>query len=272
MKLNPAAFTGREKQMIPSYKSDLDFLLRDSIDDNFRGFSIHYQPQIDTRTGGLYGAEALARWRCGKYGEVSPADFIPILEENGKIVELGKWVFRKAAEQCRRWRRMLPDFRMSVNLSCRYLEQTDMSLFAQMTLARLGLPSESMILELTESWPMHNGQAKEKMVHDLQKTGMKLAMDDFGSGYSSLLSLQKFPFHLVKIDKDFVKSMTRNDEQASLVPSLTQLCHNIGRQVCLEGVETQEEFEAVRQLGIEVMQGFYFGHPVPPEEFERLYL
>lgn len=258
--------------MIISDKSDLDFLLRDSIDNNFRGFSIHYQPQIDTRTGGLYGAEALARWRCGKYGEVSPADFIPILEENGKIVELGKWVFRKAAEQCGRWRRMLPDFRMSVNLSCRYLEQTDMSLFAQMTLARLDLPSESMILELTESWPMHNGQTKEKTVLDLQKTGMKLAMDDFGSGYSSLLSLQKFPFHLVKIDKDFMKSATRKDGQAAFIPSLTQLCHSLGREVCLEGVETQEEYEAVRPLGIEVMQGFYFGCPVPAEEFERLYL
>lgn len=258
--------------MIISDRSDLDFLLRDSIDNNFRGFSIHYQPQIRTNSRTLYGAEALARWSCWKYGEVCPDEFIPLLEENGKIVALEKWIFREAANQCRKWRQMLPDFRMSVNFSCRYLEQTDMGLFAQTTLARLGLPSESMILELTESWPMHNGQAKEETVLGLQKTGMKLAMDDFGSGYSSLLSLQKFPFHLVKIDKDFVKSATRKDGQAAFVPSLTQLCHSLGRQVCLEGVETQEEYEAVRQLGIEVMQGFYFGRPVPPEEFEKLYL
>lgn len=258
--------------MLVTDRLEMDFLLRDSIENDFRGFSIRYQPQIRTASGALFGAEALVRWSCGKYGEVCPDEFIPLLEENGKIAALQKWVFREAAEQCAKWRRVRQDFRMSVNLSCRYLEQTDMSLFAQMTLVRLGIPPESMILELTESWPLHNGRAKEKTVHDLQKTGMKLAMDDFGSGYSSLLSLQKFPFHLIKIDKDFIKSTMRNDERTSLIPSLTQLCHNIGRQVCLEGVETQEEYEAVRQLGIEVMQGFYFGYPVPPEEFERLYL
>lgn len=258
--------------MLEADRLEMDFLLRDSVENNFRGFAVHYQPQIDAHTGALYGAEALARWSCGKYGKVGPADFIPILEENGRIVELGKWVFRVAAHQCSRWRRSRPEFRMSVNLSCRCLENTDMCQFAKNILKQMALPSDNMILELTESWPLHNGQGSEETVLNLQKTGMKLAMDDFGSGYSSLLSLQKFPFHLVKIDKDFVKSTTRNDEQASLVPSLTQLCHNIGRQVCLEGVETREEYEAVRHLGIEVMQGFFFGHPVPPEEFERLYL
>lgn len=258
--------------MIVSDKSDLDFLLRDSIENNFRGFSIHYQPQIRAASGVLFGAEALARWSCGKYGEVCPDEFIPLLEENGKIVALEKWIFREAAKQCSRWRQIQPDFRMSVNLSCRCLKNTDMCRFVQDTLKQLAIPSENMILELTESWPMHNGQENEETVLSLQKTGMKLAMDDFGSGYSSLLSLQKFPFHLVKIDKEFMKSATRNDEQAAFIPSLTQLCHNIGRQVCLEGVETKEEYEAVRPLGIEVMQGFYFGRPVPAEEFERLYL
>lgn len=257
--------------MTRSKSSDIDFLLRDSIDNNFRGFSVHYQPQIRTSFQTLYGAEALARWGCGKYGNVNPEEFIPLLEENGKIIALEKWIFREAAKQCSRWRQIQPDFRMSVNLSCRCLKNTDMCRFIQDTLKRLALPSENMILELTESWPMHNGQENEKTVLELQKTGMKLAMDDFGSGYSSLLSLQKFPFHLVKIDKDFMKSATRKDEQAAFIPSLTQLCHSIGRQVCLEGVETSEEYEAVRSLDIEVMQGYYFGRPVPAEEFERLY-
>ena len=97
-------------------------------------------------------------------------------------------------------------------------------------------------------------------------------MDDFGSGYSSLLTLQKFPFDLVKIDREFVKGTARGGAQAAFVPSLTRLCHSVGCQVCLEGVETAEEYEAVRRLGIEVMQGYYFGRPVPAEEFERLYL
>lgn len=252
-------------------RPDLDFLLRDSIENNFRGFCIHYQPQIRTSSKTLYGAEALTRWSCGKYGSVPPDEFIPELEENGKIVELGKWVFGEAAKQCKKWCALQPDFRMSVNLSCRYLEKADMEWFAQATLRRLGLPAKNMILELTESWPVSGSRVNEETVLKLQKTGISLAMDDFGSGYSSLLSLQKFPFQMIKIDKAFVKSTTRDDEQAAFVPSLTQLCHSIGRQVCLEGVETREEYEAVRQLGIEVMQGYYFGRPVPAEEFEQLY-
>ena len=129
-----------------------------------------------------------------------------IIEENGKIVELGKWVFGEAAKQCKKWCALQPDFRMSVNLSCRYLEKADMEWFAQATLRRLGLPAKNMILELTESWPVSGSRVNEETVLKLQKTGISLAMDDFGSGYSSLLSLQKFPFQMIKIDKAFVKS------------------------------------------------------------------
>ena len=143
--------------------------------------------------------------------------------------------------------------------------------FARTTLEKIGLSAENMVLELTESWPIQDSQVKEELVMGLQRTGMKLAMDDFGSGYSSLLSLQKYPFQLIKIDKAFVKSPVTGNG-GTFVPSLTQLCHSIGRQVCLEGVETREEYDAVRHLGIEIMQGYFFGHPVPPEEFERLYL
>ena len=257
--------------MITSSRPDLDFLLRDSIENSFRGFSIHYQPQVHAGSQTLYGAEALARWHCGKYGNVCPGEFIPVLEENGKIVELGKWVFEEAAKQCQRWRAFQPDFRMSVNLSCRYLEKADMEWFAQMTLRKLGLPAESMTLELTESWPAPGSQVKEDTVMNLQRTGIWIAMDDFGTGYSSLLSLQTFPFQMIKIDKAFVKNAVQQDGQGALLPFLTQLCHSIGRQVCLEGIETQEEYEAARKLEIEVMQGYYFGRPVPAEEFEQLY-
>ena len=102
-------------------RPDLDFLLRDIIENNFLGFFIHYQPQMRTSSKTLYGAEALARWSCGKYGSVCPDEFIPVLEENGKIVELAKWVFGEAEKQCKKWCALQPDFRMSVNLSCRYL-------------------------------------------------------------------------------------------------------------------------------------------------------
>lgn len=257
--------------MILSYRSELDFLLRDSIENGFRGFSIHYQPLVKNDCGRLYGAEALARWNCGKYGDICPNEFIPILEENGKITDLDKWIFRKAAAQCKKWRRFQPDFRMSINLSCRDLEKTDMKWFIQSTLRKLGLAFESMMLELTESWPLDLERVRGGFVHGLEKTGIQFAMDDFGSGYSSLMSLQSFPFQLVKIDGFFVKNMVGDEERTAFVSSLTQFCHNVGCQVCLEGVETREEWKTVRQFGIEVMQGFYFGQPAPAEEFERLY-
>ena len=257
--------------MLP-YKSELDFLLRDSIENGFRGFSIHYQPLVQNDCGRLYGAEALARWNCGKYGDICPNEFIPILEENGKIIDLEKWIFKRAAAQCKKWCRFQSDFRMSVNLSCRDLEKTDMKWFIQSTLGKLELAFESIILELTESWPLDWEREKGEFVHGLEKAGIQFAMDDFGSGYSSLMSLQRFPFQLVKIDGSFVKNMVGNEERTAFVSSLTQFCHNVGRQVCLEGVETWEEWKIVRQFGIEVMQGYYFGRPVPAEEFERLYL
>ena len=267
--------------------SALPTLLTISIENNFHGFFLHYQPQLCPDSGRLYGAEALARWSCAGYGNVAPDVFIPMLEETGRIVEFEKWVFREAASQCKRWTVRRPDFRMSVNLSCRHLDRADLGRFAQDELKRFGLAPSNMMFELTESWPLlpgapcQSGKAaagrKEAaaggaVVSSLKETGIRLAMDDFGSGYSSLLSLQKFPFDLVKIDREFVKGAARSGAQAAFVPSLTRLCHSVGCQVCLEGVETAEEYEAVRRLGIEVMQGYYFGHPVPAEEFERLYL
>ena len=267
--------------------SALPTLLTISIENNFHGFFLHYQPQLCPDSGRLYGAEALARWSCAGYGNVAPDVFIPMLEETGRIVEFEKWVFREAASQCKRWAARRPDFRMSVNLSCRHLEQADLGRYAQDELKRLGLAPSNMMFELTESWPLlpeapekkeeattgrKKADDREAAVAGLERTGIRLAMDDFGSGYSSLLSLQKFPFDLVKIDREFVKGTARGGAQAAFVPSLTRLCHSVGCQVCLEGVETAEEYEAVRRLGIEVMQGYYFGRPVPAEEFERLYL
>ena len=253
----------------------LPTLLTTSIENNFQGFFLHYQPQLCPDSGRLYGAEALARWSCAGYGNVAPDVFIPMQEENGRIVEFEKWVFREAASQCKRWTVRRPDFRMSVNLSCRHLEQADLGRYAQDELKRLGLAPSNMMFELTESWPLLPGAPDKKgeaAVAGLERTGIRLAMDDFGSGYSSLLSLQKFPFDLVKIDREFVKGTAQGGAQAAFVPSLTRLCHSVGCQVCLEGVEKAEEYEAVRRLGIEVMQGYYFGRPVPAEEFERLYL
>ena len=258
--------------MLTAEKKEIDFLLRDSVDNNFRGFSVHYQPQVIAGSGRLYGAEALARWRCGRYGEIEPDVFVPILEENGKIYEFSRWMFQQAAAQCSKWLRLKPDFHMSVNLSCRHMEGTEICWFIEKTLREFELPTAHITVELTESWPLYCDSALEKNVLSLQQTGIQIAMDDFGSGYSSLLSLKNFPFDLVKFDRGFVSGILQDKTQAAFIPSLTSLCHNIGRSVCLEGVETEAEYRAVRRLGIELLQGYYFGRPVPAVIFENKYL
>lgn len=253
-------------------REELDFLLRDSMDCGFRGYRVYYQPQVHADSGRLYGAEALARWSCGRYGLVGPDQFIPVLEENGYIDRLNRWIFGQAAAQCGKWCEWKSDFHMSVNLSCRHIGGEELFGFMDRTIRSLSLSAENFTVELTESWPLYPDSTLGQTILALKKTGLQIAMDDFGSGYSSLLALKRFPFDLVKIDRGFVSGMLQDKTQAAFVPALTSLVHNVGRRVCLEGVETMEEYEAVQKLGIEVLQGYYFGKPVPAEVFEDKYL
>lgn len=247
-------------------------LLRESIDRGFVGFCIHYQPQVYADNGVLYGAEALARWHCSEFGDVSPVEFIPILEQTGLIVRLGNWVFENAARQCGRFCRYIPDFRVSVNLSYVQLVEGDVVPVVSRTLEELELSPSNITLELTESYMVKDDEAVSAVMKRFRDAGMRIAMDDFGTGYSSLNSLRHIPADIVKIDRSFVRGITEDAFNATLIRSVTQLCHNVGKRVCLEGVETKEEYRAVREMGIELIQGYYFGRPMPPEEFEREFL
>lgn len=248
---------------------ELAELLRESIDRGFAGFSVCYQAQVDTLTGQLYGAEALARWSCAKYGDVSPAEFIPILEQSGLIIPLGAWIFSRAAEQCSRWQKIRPDFHVSINLSYLQLQEGDMGEYIRCTLEELEVPPDSVTLELTETYLVKEDEAVSRMMDDMQKIGLCIAMDDFGTGYSSLYSLKNVPVDIVKVDRGFVKGITSDRFNAAFIRSIAQLCHNVGKKVCLEGVETREEYDAVKDLGIELIQGYYFSRPVPAGEFEK---
>lgn len=244
-------------------------LLRESIERGFAGFSIHYQPQVDTLTGSLQGAEALARWHCSKYGDISPGEFIPLLEQNGMIVHLGRWIFYHAAAQCREWCRYMPDFQMSINLSYVQLGEADLIPYMEDTLRELELLPSHVIMELTETYLATADEDTLNMLLDMKATGIRVAMDDFGVGYSSLFSLKSIPVDIVKIDREFVKDITSDLFNATFIRSITELCHDVGKQVCLEGVETDGEYRAVRDLGMEFIQGYYFGRPVSPELFEQ---
>ncbi len=251
---------------------ELTQLLRESIERGFAGFSIRYQPQVDSRTKVLYGAEALARWHCGKYGDISPAEFIPLLEQSGLIIQMGNWILYHAMAQCREWCKMRADFHMSINLSYLQLLEPDIVSYVQQTLSDFRLRPSNITLELTETHLIKEDEAIHGILDDLRKLGIRIAMDDFGVGYSSLFSLKNTPVDTVKIDRGFVKGVTSDLFNATFIRAITELCHNVGKQVCLEGVETQEEYDAVKNTGLELIQGFYFGQPITSEMFEKKFL
>ncbi|WP_455619044.1 bifunctional diguanylate cyclase/phosphodiesterase [Eisenbergiella sp.] len=253
-------------------KLELAELLRESIDRGFAGFSISYQPQVDSETGTLYGAEALARWRCAKYGNVSPGEFIPLLEQSGLIVPLGSWVLYHAVEQCRKWCELKPDFHMSINLSYRQLLEGDIVSNIQETLEALHVQPGNVTLELTETYLIKEDAGTRDILEKMKRMGINLAMDDFGIGYSSLFSLKNIPVDIVKIDRGFVKGITSDLFNATFVRAITELCHDVGKKVCLEGVETKEEYDVVKNSGLELIQGFYFGYPINAEMFEKQWL
>lgn len=251
---------------------ELTELLRDSIDRGFTGFSLHYQPQVDAKTGKLYGAEALARWKCSSLGNISPDEFIRILEQTGMIIPAGQWIFKEAARQCREWVKIYPDFRMSINLSYLQMLEEGFVPFVWRTLEELGLAKENITLELTETYLIEQDMLVHDIMERLQESGIKSAMDDFGAGYSSLYELKNTPADIVKIDRGFVRGLTTDLFTSTFIKSITELCHDVGKIVCMEGVETKDEYEVARQLGIDMIQGFYFGKPVEPKIFEKQFL
>lgn len=246
--------------------------LRDSVEHNFEGFSLVYQPQIDAVTGRVVGAEALARWYCEAYGEVPPVEFIPLLEESGLIQQAGRWIFTQAAAMCKAWVERQPGFVMSVNLSYLQMREPDLTDFMQHTLDALGLDANNLVVELTESQMVRNMTSIRHIFEDIRQLGVRIAMDDFGTGYSSLGVLKNAPADIVKIDRAFIKDIRTSHFDATFIRFIVALCHDVGIHVCLEGVETQEEYEIVQAMELDSMQGYLFGHPVPANAFEKQYL
>lgn len=247
---------------------DLTERLRESVEHGFAGFSLAYQPQVDAATGALTGAEALCRFACEAYGPVSPAEFIPLLEDSGLIHAVGRWVFAQAAAQCARWADLAPGFSMSVNLSCRQLEEPDLLPLLQRTLEQTGVDPARMVLELTESYIAANMADLAETFRRIRALGMRIAMDDFGTGYSSLGILKQSPADIVKIDRTFVRDIPTSSFDATFIRFVVALCHDVGIQVCLEGVEQADELRAVADMRLDFVQGYLYGKPMAPEQFE----
>lgn len=231
-----------------------------------------FQPLIDARTGGLIGAEALLRWHCEQLGSVSPDIFIPIAEQGGLIVEIGNWVIRQAIEKAARWCECQPDFVMSINVSPRQFREPRFADQVGDFIANAGLPSGAIEIEVTEGLLLHNQDEVRSVLTSLRALGLRLAMDDFGTGYASLSYLRAFPFTTLKIDRGFVRDVSDDAEDRDLVIAAVRMAKALGLRVVAEGVETDAQWMFLNGIECDIVQGYRFGKPVSAADFEATWL
>jgi diguanylate cyclase (GGDEF)-like protein len=229
-------------------------------------FRLVYQPIVDLPAGTVFGVEALIRWEHPERGFVSPADFIPVAEDNGLIVELGAWVLRTACEQAVAWRDELGEDaprRFTVNVSARQLAEPGFADLVETVLAETGLPAAVLVVEVTETAVFGGGPAV-RALRDLDALGVRIALDDFGTGHSSLTLLQTVPVHVLKVDKSFVDNITMAGRHAVIATALIQVADGLGLSAVAEGVETAEQAAELYRMGYRWAQGYHFGRPMPP--------
>jgi len=226
-------------------------------------FFLEFQPIIDLKTSELLGVEALVRWEHPVNGRMLPGQFIPMAEETGQIIALGRWVLEDACRQVQAWRRNISageGLRVAVNISGRHLQQGDLIADVRHALEVSGLEPESLLIELTESTMMHNSEANLVKLRELKALGVRLAIDDFGTGYSSLSYLHRFPIDILKIDRSFVSRLTESSEGPKLARAVVMLGETLGLETVAEGVEVDDQVAQLLQLGCVAAQGFLFSH------------
>jgi predicted signal transduction protein with EAL and GGDEF domain len=230
-------------------------------------FRMEYQPVVSLQTNLVVGFEALLRWDHPDLGIVPPDKFIPIAEDTGLIVQIGRWVLGEACRQAARWREELPgsgDVSMAVNVSGRQIASPNLVQHVAQSLAASGLAPEALILELTETVLVHEADLAAHRLEELQGLGVRLAVDDFGTGYSSLSYLRQFPFDILKVDKSFVATITDADAIPAIVRGLLELGRTLGLDTVAEGVENIVQRDALQAHGCDLAQGFLFARPMTP--------
>lgn len=253
-------------------KIEIKRSLRNDISNGFKNFEVHYQPIINSDTQKLEGCEALLRWSCDALGRVSPGEFIPIAEENGYISDLGEFVLRQASTQCKKWIDEGFDIKVNVNLSVGQLSEPNFLEKIKKVLQETEAPYTNLTLEVTESMAMNDIKKMKELLGNIADLGICIALDDFGTGYSSLNCLKEMPLSTIKIDKTFIDDIVGNPYTAMFVKTIVNLSHDLKMRVCAEGVEEKEQFELLKGLKTDVIQGFYFGRPISSQEFEEKFL
>jgi EAL domain-containing protein (putative c-di-GMP-specific phosphodiesterase class I) len=234
--------------------------------------AVHYQPTIELATNRIVGFEALVRWHHPTRGLISPLDFIPIAEGTGLIVPLGRWVIAEACRQAMEWSAHGPSdpVKMAVNVSVRQFDRCDLPAMVSEVLAETGMPAGQLCLEMTESVLMTDTEENLAQLVRLKALGLTLAIDDFGTGYSSLAYLRRFPVDTLKIDRSFVERLGELTDDSALANTIVQLGQSLGMSTVAEGIEEYGQLAALRDMGCEYAQGYYFSRPLPATEAGRL--
>ncbi len=236
-----------------------------------REMSLHYQAKLDLKSGRINGAEALLRWKHPDLGMVSPAQFIPLAEETGLIVAIGRWVLKTACAQNMAWQRQgLPAVCMAVNLSPRQFNDEHLLRDIGAVLAETGMNPELLELEITEGMVMQDSQRTARVLAEIKKLGIKLAIDDFGTGYSSLAQIKRFPIDTIKVDRSFIRNLPQDAEDKAITQAIIAMGKTLSLTVVAEGVETCEQEAFLREQSCDETQGYYFSKPVASDAFEAL--
>jgi diguanylate cyclase (GGDEF)-like protein len=232
-------------------------------------FELYYQPLVNLKTNEITAFEALVRWNHPTRGLVSPADFIPVAEETGLIIQLGEWVLRRACQETAQWPAHI---KVAVNLSPSQLKSRNLTQLVVSALAESGMAANRLQLEITETVLMHNTFNTLATLHQLRKLGVQIAMDDFGTGYSSLSYLRSFPFDKIKIDRSFIQDLSNGAEPLAIVHAVAGLARSLNMISTAEGVETQQQLDTLQSVGCTEMQGYLFSHARPAKDIVRLFL
>ncbi len=268
-RLNELANSGTGTSGVSPERLALEALLRHALANG--EFQVYYQPQADLTTGQIVGAEALVRWYNPERGHISPAEFIPVAEETGTIVQIGEWVLLCACAQASKLLAAgFSEFHVSVNLSAGQFADPDLSDRIIQILQTTALPPANLVLEITETSLIQDTAAAIATLKELKALGVRVAIDDFGTGYASLMYLKQFPLDTLKIDKGFVSNVTRDAQNKAIASSVIQLARKLNLKVVAEGVETEAELAFLKRYKCDIIQGYLFSRPVPAAELESM--
>jgi EAL domain-containing protein (putative c-di-GMP-specific phosphodiesterase class I) len=233
---------------------------------------LHFQPELNLSDGRVIGVEALVRWEHPTHGTVPPGEFIPLAEESGLIVEVGRWVLREACRVVAAWGHdpVLGRLSVAVNVSGRQLREPGFAQLVASTLAETGLDPSRLLLEVTESVLMENDKVAVTLLEELRSSGIRLAVDDFGTGYSSLGALLRLPIDQLKIDRSFVQGLPADEDAGTIARAVVSLGHSLNLTVLAEGIETDAQLVALREFGCDLGQGFLFSRAVPDGDLQEV--